>query len=108
MSVEGTWDLSITTPIGRIKAITEFRRKDGVLIGTAHGAGEEVPLSDIVLDGNQLTWKQSVTRPMRLNLAFAVTIDGDTLAGTSKAGRLPASKVTGERRTFTTSARDCP
>jgi hypothetical protein len=36
---------------------------------------------------------------MRLNLAFAVTIDGDTLTGTSKAGRLPASKVTGRRRT---------
>jgi hypothetical protein len=36
---------------------------------------------------------------MRLNLAFAVTVDGDTLTGTSKAGRLPASKVTGRRRT---------
>ncbi|MDJ1136122.1 hypothetical protein [Streptomyces iconiensis] len=36
---------------------------------------------------------------MRLNLAFAVTVDGDTLTGTSKAGRLPSSKVTGVRRT---------
>lgn len=36
---------------------------------------------------------------MRLNLAFAVTVDGDILTGTSKAGRLPASKVTGQRRT---------
>ncbi|TVT30983.1 hypothetical protein FNH05_28700 [Amycolatopsis rhizosphaerae] len=98
MSVEGTWDLSISTPIGRIKAVAEFRREDGVLIGSAHGAGEEVPLSDVVLDGDRLTWKQAITKPMRLNLAFAVAIDGDTLTGTSKAGRLPASKVTGERR----------
>ncbi|NJQ02803.1 hypothetical protein [Streptomyces zingiberis] len=100
MSVEGTWDLSISTPIGKIKAVAEFRRKDGVLVGTAYGAGEEVPLSDVVLDGDRLTWKQAITKPMRLNLAFAVTIDGDTLTGTSKAGRLPASKVTGERRTL--------
>ncbi|MEU8824238.1 hypothetical protein [Streptomyces sp. NPDC048636] len=100
MSVEGTWDLSISTPIGRIKAMVEFRRKDGVLIGSAHGAGEEVPISDVVLDGDRLRWKQAVTKPMRLNLAFAVTIDGDILTGTSKAGRLPASKVTGERRTL--------
>ncbi|MEU9240302.1 hypothetical protein [Streptomyces sp. NPDC048385] len=100
MSVEGNWDLSISTPIGKIKAVAEFRRKDGVLVGTAHGAGEEVPLSDVVLDGDRLTWKQAITKPMRLNLAFAVTIDGDTLTGTSKAGRLPASKVTGERRTL--------
>ncbi|MGX1372876.1 hypothetical protein RKD19_008235 [Streptomyces canus] len=100
MPVEGNWDLSISTPIGKIKAVAEFRREGGVLVGTAHGAGEEVPLSDVVLDGDRLTWKQAITMPMRLNLAFAVTIDGDTLTGTSRAGRLPASKVTGERRTL--------
>jgi hypothetical protein len=98
MSAEGTWDLSISTPIGKIKAVTEFRREDGLLTGVAHGAGEEVALTDVVLEGGQLTWNQAVTKPMRLNLAFAVTIDGDTLAGTSKAGRLPSSKVTGTRR----------
>ncbi|WP_258081322.1 hypothetical protein [Nocardia nova] len=35
---------------------------------------------------------------MRLNLAFAVTVEGDVLIGTAKAGRLPASTVTGVRR----------
>ncbi|WP_217248519.1 hypothetical protein [Streptomyces sp. AC602_WCS936] len=99
MSVEGTWDLSISTPIGRIAAVAEFRRReDGLLVGTAHGAGEEVPLRDVVLHGDRLTWKQAVTKPLRLNLAFDVTVDGDSLAGTSRAGRLPASKVTGARR----------
>lgn len=98
MSVEGTWDLSISTPIGKIKAVVELLRRDGALAGVAHGAGEEVPLSDVALDGDRLTWKQAVTKPMRLNLAFAVTVDGDTLTGTSKAGRLPASEVTGRRR----------
>ncbi|MFE3496433.1 hypothetical protein ACFXOS_25790 [Streptomyces sp. NPDC059175] len=99
MSVEGTWNLSISTPIGKIKAAVELRRQnDGTLTGVAHGTGEEVPLSDIALDGGRLTWKQAITKPMRLNLAFDVTVDGDTLNGTSKAGRLPASMVTGERR----------
>ncbi|GGW45522.1 hypothetical protein [Streptomyces xantholiticus] len=98
MSVEGIWDLSISTPIGKIKAVVELLREAGVLTGTAHGAGEEVPLSDVALDGDWLTWKQAITKPMRLNLAFAATVNGDTLTGTSKAGRLPASKVTGQRR----------
>lgn len=98
MSAEGTWDLSVSTPIGKIKAVAEFRREDGLLTGTAHGAGEEVPLTNVALDGDQLTWNQAITKPMRLNLAFSVRIDGDTLAGTSKAGRLPSSKVTGARR----------
>ncbi|MER5531379.1 hypothetical protein ABT075_43530 [Streptomyces sp. NPDC002677] len=98
MSPEGTWDLSIATPIGTIKAVTEFRYEDGVLVGTARGTGEEVTLSDVLLEDGRLTWKQAVTKPMRLNLAFALTLDGDTLTGTSKAGRLPSSKVTGRRR----------
>jgi hypothetical protein len=66
----------------------------------ARGAGEEVPLSGVVLDGDRLTWNQAITKPLRLNLAFDVTVDGDTLRGASRAGRLPASKVTGERRTL--------
>ncbi|MDX3430389.1 MULTISPECIES: hypothetical protein [unclassified Streptomyces] len=99
MPVEGIWDLSVSTPIGTIKAVVELRREDGLLIGAAHGAGEEVPLREVLLDGDRLTWKQAVTRPMRLNLAFDVTVAGDTLAGTSRAGRLPASEVTGLRRT---------
>ncbi|KAB1988231.1 hypothetical protein [Streptomyces triticiradicis] len=99
MSVEGTWNLSVSTPIGRIEAVIELREQDGLLAGVAHGAGEEVPLSEVALDGDRLTWKQAVTKPVRLNLAFDVTVDGDTLRGTSRAGRLPSSKVVGERRT---------
>ncbi|WP_067799695.1 hypothetical protein [Actinomadura formosensis] len=99
MSFEGTWNLSISTPIGKIKAVVELREQDGTLTGVAHGAGEDIPLTDVALGGDRLTWKQAITKPMRLNLAFDVTADGDTLQGTSKAGRLPSSKVTGERQT---------
>ncbi|MFE4955641.1 hypothetical protein ACFRCW_16360 [Streptomyces sp. NPDC056653] len=98
MSVEGTWDLSISTPIGTIEAVVELRRQHSVLTGVAHGAGEEVPLVDVALDGHRLTWRQTVTQPVRLNPVLAVVVDGDTLIGTSEAGCLPASKVTGRRR----------
>jgi hypothetical protein len=99
MSVDGTWNLSISTPIGKIKAVVELRERDGRLTGVAHGAGEDVPLGDLSLDGDRLTWTQAITKPMRLDLVFDVRVDGDILQGTSKAGRLPSSKVTGERRT---------
>ncbi|MFF9391062.1 hypothetical protein [Streptomyces griseoluteus] len=98
MSVAGTWHLSVSTPVGKIKAVVELRERDGVLTGVARGAAEEVPLSGIDLNGDRLTWKQAVTEPLRLDLAFDVTVDGDTLRGVSRAGRLPSSKVTGERR----------
>jgi len=34
---------------------------------------------------------------MRLNLFFEVELDRDKMSGTSKAGRLPTSKVIGTR-----------
>lgn len=98
MSIEGIWDLTIATPVGRIKPVVELSREGDEFTGVAHGTGEEVPLRDVSVDGDRITWKQAVTKPLRLNLTFAVTVDGDSLTGTSKAGRLPASKVTGRRR----------
>ncbi|MBK3579558.1 hypothetical protein JHN63_38320 [Streptomyces sp. MBT65] len=98
MSIEGVWDLTIATPVGRIKPVVELRRDGEEFTGIAHGTGEEVPLRDVVVDGDRVTWNQAVTKPLRLNLAFAVTVEDDTLTGTSKAGRLPASKVSGRRR----------
>lgn len=98
MPVEGTWDLNIRTPIGTMEAVLDLHVQDGTLYGTAMGAGEAVELRDMALDGDRLTWMQSITTPLRLNLAFDVTVDGDSMTGTSKAGRLPSSKVTGRRR----------
>lgn len=99
MSVEGAWDLVIDTPIGRQRAVVELSTQDGVLHGVARDLrhGLEVPLTDLVVDGDRLTWAQSVTKPMRLNLTFDVVVAGDEMTGHSKAGRLPRSKVTGRR-----------
>ncbi|MYR62808.1 hypothetical protein GTY54_43600 [Streptomyces sp. SID625] len=99
MSVEGTWHLAVSTPIRRMEGVVELRRRGGILTGTAYGAGAEVPLDDVVQGGDRLTWTHAVSKPMRLKLAFDVTGDGRTLRGACGAGRLPASKITGERRT---------
>ncbi|MBN9391571.1 MAG: hypothetical protein J0I20_26295 [Chloroflexi bacterium] len=93
----GLWDLKIVTPIGTQKVVLELSQHNGTIQGFARGDKETIPLIEPVLSGNHLTWRQSITKPMRLNLVFDVTIEGDSLNGTSKAGRLPASKVTGTR-----------
>jgi hypothetical protein len=49
-------------------------------------------------EGERVTWKQSITKPLRLNLDFDVIVVGDTMHGHSRAGRLPKSTVSGERR----------
>lgn len=72
--------------------------EDGALSGVAWSEGEDPDeLVGLILDGDRLTWRQVVTRPIRLNLVFALTVDGDEMTGTSKTGRLPASKVAARR-----------
>lgn len=95
MDLTGQWDVTIKTPIGSLAVVYTFA-EDGT--GTATGKGETVPLRDIAVAGQRVTWRQSVTKPMRLNLEFDVVVDGDRLTGHSKAGRLPRSAVTGVRR----------
>jgi hypothetical protein len=39
-----------------------------------------------------------MTEPLRLTLTFEVTIEGDSMTGTARAGRLPSSTVRGRRQ----------
>lgn len=95
----GTWDVTIDTPIGAIEAHFDITEQDGSISGVGRTDKESVPFYDVVADGDQLTWLQDVTTPMKLTLKFAVSVDGDTMTGTSKAGFLPASKLQGTRST---------
>ncbi len=97
MAITGSWNVRISTPIGTQFIVLELAEHDGVVEGIAKSVAESTPLINPVLNVNRLTWQQSITKPMRLNLIFDVLIDGDKLTGTSKAGVLPASKVTGTR-----------
>ncbi|MBQ0981240.1 MULTISPECIES: hypothetical protein [Micromonospora] len=100
-TIVGTWLLRMKTPVGTIEAAYHFEEQDGVIHGSATGAGETTPLTDIVVHedptGQRVTWRQSITRPLRLNLAYDVIVHGDALSGESRAGRLPRTRVTGER-----------
>lgn len=102
MSIDGDWDVTIKTPIGTLAVHYVFTQGPAGIIGTATYKDETVALQDISItaghDGTRLTWRQSVSRPMRLNLDFNVVQAGDTLSGHSRAGRLPRSAVAGKRR----------
>ena len=102
MSIIGEWDVTIKTPIGSMAVVYRFTDDGSTVAGSATGKDETVPLRNITdvndAGGQRVTWQQSVTKPMRLNLDFDVVVDGDRLAGHSRAGRLPRSAVIGTRR----------
>lgn len=101
-AITGTWDVALKTPIGTLSVQYRFEETAEGLRGTATGKDETVPLSDIEStptdDGaTHFTWQQKVSKPMRLNLDFDVVVNGNELAGHSRAGRLPRTRVTGHR-----------
>lgn len=101
-AVAGVWDVRIKTPIGTLSTTYEFAYASDGLRGCATSKDETVELRDIAVAdeaaGQRVTWRQSVTKPMRLHLTFDVVVDGDRMTGHSRAGRLPRSAVTGVRR----------
>lgn len=100
-TLPGTWALRMRTPIGSIRADVTFAADGDALTGVAAGAAETVPLRDVRVlsdvEGDRVTWSQSITKPMRLDLDFDVLVQGDEMTGHSRAGRLPRSTVTGHR-----------
>ncbi len=99
MSAAGTWDIAMETPLGAQHALLEFSDGEGGLTGQTRdpASGEVSPLTDLVQDGDRLTWKQEITKPMKLKVAFDVNIDGDTLTGNAKPAMFPSASVTGKR-----------
>jgi len=101
-SIAGTWDVSMRTPIGTVRAVMTFTEDDGSLTGFAEGKSEQTPLRDLRLEAGEtqdhVTWAQTITKPMRLELLFDVTVLEGRMSGYSRAGRLPQSAVSGIRR----------
>jgi hypothetical protein len=102
-SIAGIWDVTVKSPVGDLAVVYTFTDAAGLVAGTASSEAETVPLANVVStdtpEGRQVTWRQSVTKPAKLNLEFDVTFAGDTLSGHSKVSRLlPKIGVSGSRR----------
>jgi hypothetical protein len=86
MSADGTWKLSMQTPLGDRKATLTLANAGGALTGKL--TGEEGNTTDIYegkLDGNAASWKADIKSPMPLTLTFTSTVDGDKMSGNVSA-----------------------
>lgn len=99
VTITGTWDAAIATPIGTQSVVFDIRSDAAnSLSGTATDKHGTVEMQYLCFDGKRLTWMQHVTRPLRLELRFDIDVDRNSMQGIAKAGPLPASRVTAKRR----------
>ena len=97
MSVAGTWDIRIRTPLGeQTGKLTVTPDSSGGFTGRVHGGPGSMDIAGRV-EGHRLVWQMTVDKPMTMNLDCHATIEGDTLTGGLKAGIFGTMPVTGSR-----------
>lgn|SRR5690625_3285612 len=97
MSVAGKWNLTIKAPTGAQKTELEIREENGALSGVQSGQGVSTDIPEITVNGNEISWNSTVTRPMKMKLEFAATVEGDTMNGKVKAGMMGKYPFTATR-----------
>lgn len=97
MDFDGTWMISVPTPLGKQDVLLDIIHGNGVLSGTATLGNETVPFIDPVVNGNEISWSQQVTKPMKMQIKFELAAEGNTLCGKAKPGYFPSIGVSGAR-----------
>jgi hypothetical protein len=96
MSATGTWQITAKTPMGEQQSTVELSESGSTLDGRMT-APEESPIYDGSVNGDELSWRVDITKPMALKLHVTATIDGDAMKGQIKAGIFPAAPFTAQR-----------
>ena len=97
MTADGNWNLVVETPMGERRATLSLRADGGTLTGSQMADGNTAETFDGILNGNQLSWKVSISDPMPLTLEFNGTVDGDEVTGSVTLGNFGSSSFSGTR-----------
>ena len=98
MSADGTWKLTMQTPIGERKSTLALQSSGATLTGKMiadEGASTDIYEGKIA--GSDASWKADIKNPMPLTLAFTGKIDGDKISGTVSAGAIGSWPFNGHR-----------
>ncbi len=98
MAIDGIWNLTVNTPMGPQASTLTIATSGASLTGTqSAGHSEGQAISDGTVNGNAVTWKSAITKPMPMTLSFSGTVDGDTISGDVKLGMFGTQPFSGTR-----------
>jgi hypothetical protein len=96
VTVDGTWKLTMKTPIGARPATVNLVSNGGTLTGTQSAEGQSGQIVGTV-SGSAVTWKVSIVNPMPMTVEFVGTVDGDAISGSMTAGAFGTWPFAGSR-----------
>jgi hypothetical protein len=97
MAVDGTWNITMSTPMGERNAPLTLKNAGGALTGTMAAEGQSTEIFDGTTSGDDVAWKVSITNPMPLTLAFSGKVSGDSMSGEMGIGPMGSFPFTGTK-----------
>ncbi len=97
MSIEGSWDVVLNTPMGKQKGKMNVSLSGSDLSGEIQSPMGSILMREGKVDGDKATWLCGVTKPISMDLEFDVLVDGDAFTGTVKVGPMGKNAVEGKR-----------
>ncbi len=97
MPADGTWNLTMQTPLGERQASLTLATAGGTLTGTQAADGDSGAIYDGTANGDQLAWKVDIKNPLPMTLEFTGSVSGDTLSGSMSAGMYGSWPFSGSR-----------
>ena len=97
MTADGNWNLVVSTPMGERRGSLSLKTEGSIVKGSQMADGNSTEIFDGTVNGDEISWKVSITDPMPMTLEFTGTVDGDEIAGTVKLGEFGNSSFSGSR-----------
>src|SRR5882724_2709017 len=97
MAADGTWNLTMQTPMGERRSTLTLSTSGGALTGKQESEGDTTDIADGSVSGDDVSWKVSITNPMPLTLTFSGTVNGNSLTGTADTGMFGSFPFEGTR-----------
>ncbi len=96
MSADGAWKTTINSPMGVQEGTLNITTSGDSFTGEMASRMGSQAISGKV-DGDSLSWSAQITTPFPMTLEFSVSVDGDKMSGSVKAGAFGSSPLSGVR-----------
>ena len=97
MAVDGNWNITMSTPMGERNAPLTLKNAGGALTGTMAAEGNSAEIFDGKANGDDVSWKVSITNPMPLTIEFTGKVSGDSISGEMGIGPMGSFPFRGTR-----------
>ena len=97
MAADGTWNLTMNTPMGERRSTLTLSTAGGTLTGKQEAEGNTTEIAEGTVNGNDVSWQVSITNPMPLTLTFNGTVNGNSLSGSADTGMFGSFPFEGTR-----------